>query len=257
MSDFSIDVSDADFDTAVLAASHRQPVLVDFWAPWCQPCLALKPLLEKLAIEYGGQFVLAKINSDENPASGARYGVRSIPAVKAFVGGELVDEFTGALPERQLREFIERLLPSKALPLIDAAANALDDGELDVAQSLLDDAQPLLRDESESARFDALKAKIKLARAVSGADDIATLAARVTADGTNLTARRGLALALTHTGDYRLAGEHWLAIVRQDRHWEGEAGRKGLLDLFTLLGGDPAHAEVVRELRIALARTLN
>ena len=122
MSEFSFDVGDADFDVQVLATSQQVPVLVDFWAPWCQPCRVLKPLLEKLTAEYGGQFRLAKINSDENPESSRRWGVRGIPAVKAFVGGQLVDEFTGALPEGQVRAFIERLMPSRAIPLLEAAA---------------------------------------------------------------------------------------------------------------------------------------
>jgi putative thioredoxin len=112
----AIDVSVADFDDKVLAASRAVPVVVDFWAPWCQPCRILKPILEKLAAEFGGRFILAKVNSDENQELSMRYGVRGIPAVKAFVNGEPVDEFTGALPEGQVREFIERLIPSPAEP---------------------------------------------------------------------------------------------------------------------------------------------
>ena len=89
---YAYDVTEADFDTAVLARSREVPVLVDFWAPWCGPCRVLKPLLEKLAADYGGRFELAKLNSDEAPSVSARYAVRSIPAVKLFVDGEVVDE---------------------------------------------------------------------------------------------------------------------------------------------------------------------
>lgn len=120
------DITEADFDTAVLARSREVPVLVDFWAPWCGPCRALKPLLEKLAGEYGGRFELAKLNSDEAPSVSARYAVRSIPAVKLFVGGEVVDAFTGALPEGQLRAFLDTHLPDEAERLRRQAAELAD-----------------------------------------------------------------------------------------------------------------------------------
>src|SRR5215218_2804378 len=109
-----IDVDKTNFEALVIEGSKQVPVLVDFWAPWCAPCRALGPILEKLAAEYDGRFVLAKINSDENPALAARYGVRGIPNVKAFVAGEVIDEFSGALPESAVRQFIDNIIPSPA-----------------------------------------------------------------------------------------------------------------------------------------------
>jgi thioredoxin len=143
MNTFSLDAGVADFQEKVIDASRLAPVLVDFWAEWCAPCRTLKPVLEKLAAEYGGRFILAKVDSDQHQELAARYGVRGIPNVKAFVDGEMVDEFTGALPEEQIRAFIDSLLPSPAEPLRIAALEARARGEPAVAVSLLADALQL------------------------------------------------------------------------------------------------------------------
>ena len=262
-------------------------MLVDFWAEWCAPCRQLKPILEKLAAEYGGRFLLAKINSDQNQELAGRCGVRGIPNVKAFVGGHLVDEFTGALPEAQVRAFIDKLLPSPAEPLRVAAQEARASGETELALSLLDDASQAdpgnetvqldmaeIRIEAgqidaaralldalehkarDASRHKALQARLKLVAAGGGAD-AAALQARIAANGDDPDARLQLANALALSGDYRPALEHLLAIVRRDRKWQDEAARKAMLDLFTLLGGDAQFDDLVREFRIALARTLN
>lgn len=281
------DVSVADFEEKVIAASHRAPVLVDFWAAWCQPCRILKPVLEKLAAEYGGRFTLAKVNSDENQELAVRWGVRGIPAVKAFVNGEMVDEFTGALPEAQVREFLTRLIPSPAEPLrLEAmAAHArgdhatalrllgealdldpanetalLDAVEVHLAANAAEEARQALdviADRArDQARVDSLRARLQLAGAGGGAD-MAELQARVAADPADLTSRLALANAQALAQDYRAALENLMDIVRRDRKWNDEAGRKTMLTLFTLLGAQPQHEDLVREFRVALARTLN
>ena len=287
MSPHAFDVSTAEFQEKVVAASQHVPVLVDFWAEWCAPCRQLKPVLEKLAAEYGGRFLLAKVNSDQNQELAGRCGVRGIPNVKAFVGGHLVDEFTGALPEAQVRAFIDKLLPSPAEPLRVAAQEARASGEIELALSLLDDASQAdpgnetvqldmaeIRIEAgqidaaralldalehkarDASRHKALQARLKLVAAGGGAD-AAALQARIAANGDDPDARLQLANALALSGDYRPALEHLLAIVRRDRKWQDEAARKAMLDLFSLLGGDAQFDDLVREFRIALARTLN
>ena len=287
MNSFSLDVGSADFQDKVLAASHHAPVLVDFWAEWCAPCRILKPILERLAAEYGGRFILAKLDSDRNQEIAARYGVRGIPNVKAFVNGEMVDEFTGALPEAQIRAFIDGLLPSPAEPLRVAAREARGRGEAEVACSLLVDAlqldpanetvqfdlaeihldqkrpdaaqamlDALAHRAKDMARLGALQARLKLVAAGAGADP-AALAARIAANAGDLDARLQLAHALALAHDYRPALEQLLEIVRRDRQWQDQAARKTMLDLFTLLGGNAQYDDLVREFRVQLARTLN
>jgi putative thioredoxin len=287
MNPFSFDVGTADFQEKVINASHRTLVLVEFWAEWCAPCRVLKPILERLAAEYGGRFILAKLNSDRDQQLAARFGVRSIPCVKAFINGELVDEFTGALPEAQVRAFIDGLLPSPAEPLRIAAQEARARGDSEVAASLLADARDLdpanetvqldlaeihidmgqvdaaqamldslLHKARDADRVAALQARLKLVAAGGGADP-AALAARIAANAGDLDARLQLAHMLALAQDYRPALEQLLDIVRRDRKWQDESARKTMLDLFTLLGGNAQYDDLVREFRIQLARTLN
>ena len=279
MSEHALDVGIADFAQQVIEESKHRPVVVDFWAPWCGPCKSLKPILEKLAAEYGGKFLLAKINSDDNQELAARYGVRGIPSVKAFVNGEPVDEFSGALPEGEVRAFLDRLVPSPADEMraqaaalrgagdLSAALQKLADASriapdhigvrLDAAEIMLDlneadEAQRLMGNMADDAdlRVPQLKARLQFMRAAG--EDQAALAARVTANENDLEARLKLANLLVAAGQYEAGMDQLLEIVRRDRSFGEDIGRKTLLSVFDLLGG----GELVSRYRRLLSSVL-
>ena len=280
MSDFDLDINLPDFQAAVLDESRTRPVVVDFWAPWCGPCKSLKPILEKLAAEYGGKFRLAKVNADDNQALSQQYGVRGIPAVKAFVNGEMVDEFSGALPEAEVRAFLDRLIPGPADEMRAQAAAARSAGDPGAALQLLADASRLnpddvgirldaaeimldLREAEEAQRLigsvadDAdprvphLKARLQFLGA-AGADEMA-LQARIAADANDLDARLALAKLAIAGQRYEDGMEQLLEIVRRDRSFQDDVGRTTLLTVFDLLGG----GELVSRYRRLLASVLN
>jgi putative thioredoxin len=285
MAEHVVDVNEANFEQAVLEGSKRAPVVVDFWAPWCAPCRALGPILERLASEYAGRFTLAKVNSDESPALAAQFGVRGIPSVKAVVNGELVDEFTGALPEPTVREFIERILPSpsevlrlkanalyaaekdaaRALELLGEAAKSdpanedvrfdqarihADLGELDAAQKLLDLLSGLAQMDE---RVTALRARLDLAQGAAHAGDMAALEGRVTRDPADLEARLQLASLHVQAKRHREALDQLLEIVKRDRGFKDDVGRRTMLEVFSVLGPDD---KLVEEYRRRLASAL-
>lgn len=284
MAGHATDVNEATFQQEVIDASRETPVLVDFWAPWCGPCRVLKPILEKLAAEYGGKFKLAKVNSDENPTLSMQYRVRSIPSVKAFVDGELVDEFMGALPESAVREFIDRLIPTpaavkrkEALVLLEAgdAAAALpllesaialeprnDAVRVTLAEALLalgrsQDAQQALEALAPLAEQDPKLApaiaRIRLAAAVPAGVDEQTLQARIAANPGDLDARIALANLLVSGRRYEPALDQLLEVVRRDRSHGDDIARKTMLRVFELLGsGNPLVSRYRRELASAL-----
>ncbi len=210
-----IDVNEADFEAEVVSRSHELPVVVDFWAPWCAPCRQLGPLLEQAAGSREGKVVLAKIDTDENPNISQSFGIQGIPAVKAFVDGEIVDEFTGGLPPAQVEKFFDGLVPSETQLLLQAGDEAslrkavdLDPKNVDAAFALAqllyragdaDGALKLVADAPGNFRADGLAARIELERDPSPEvlDAFATLDDGDLQDGLEAL----LALAASKNGD--------------------------------------------------------
>ena len=280
------DVTAASFRADVLTASQRQPVLVDFWAPWCGPCKQLAPALERAVADAGGKVALVKMNIDEHPQIAGQLGIQSIPAVIAFDKGQPVDGFVGALPESQLRGFIERLvgpLEAGAAALLAEAEDAAAKGDaagaaaiyaeilaedpaevqaiaglakLQVAAGQLEQAKALLATAPAPApgkepdpAIAAALAALNLAEQASAVGELAPLQQAVAASPDDHKSRFDLAVALSAKGDRAGAADQLLEIIKRDRKWNDEAARKQLLQLFEAWGlMDPASIAARRKL---------
>jgi putative thioredoxin len=269
------DGSDAGFMADVIEESRTQPVIVDFWAPWCGPCKTLAPALEKTVLAAKGRVKLVKINIDENPGVAGQLGVRSIPAVFAFDRGRPVDGFMGAVPESQIRMFVDRLArgapPGAEEADLDAAlaeaAGALAEGDVGgaaqvyaailqadpenvkaiagLARCYLAAGEPAQASETlamvpEDRQKDAdvlsVRAAIELASAAPAAGENAELEAKVAANPNDHAARFDLANALAARGDLDGAVQHLLTIIEKDRAWNEDAARTQLLKIFEASG---------------------
>lgn len=274
----AIDVTDATFATAVLEASKTRPVVVDFWAPWCGPCRVLGPIIERVAAEYGDDVVLAKLNTDENPRTATQYRIQGIPAVKAFKDGKVLTEFTGALPEAQVRAFFKRLAPSPAEKAAKAAAEtastdpaaaeagfraALKDApnnidaivglaKLLVARGETTEAEALLERAPGDRRAKALKHRLFLDEFATrhGTEDLQGEAARNPKDA---KARYRWGVMLAAREQYTSALEELLESVRLDRAMGEGAARKAALAVFDILG---LESELTREYQRRLSGLL-
>jgi putative thioredoxin len=284
-----IDTTQDRFTSDVIDASHEAPVLVDFWAPWCGPCRVLGPMLEKLERDYGGRFRLVKVDSDRNPDLSAQFGVRSIPYVVAFVDGKPVNAFVGALPETQLRAFIDKVIPNpseiqrrKAARLLAAgdaagAASSLrsaialhpenDAARIDLANLLLaqgsdanaiTEAKELLARISAAQQSDsavtALRTRLAALEASANLPPQAELEARIANNGADLQARLDLANRLIAERRFERALEQLLAIVERDRSFRDDIARKTMLSVFELAADQ---RDLVAPFRRRLAAALN
>jgi putative thioredoxin len=251
-----IDVTEATFADEVVQRSMTTPVVIDFWAEWCEPCKQLSPVLERLAAEGGGAWVLAKIDVDANPRIAQMFRVQSIPTVYAVVGGQPVDAFNGVIPEAQLQQWLAAVLQAGGVaveqpadPRFDAADDALVNGDLEAAEAAY---KKILADAPADSVAEAGLAQVELLRRVEGQDPAGVLAAAEAAPDD--VAAQGLAADIeVLSGDAGKAYSRLVELVRRTSGAERDAARSHLVSLFTVAGpDDPAVVSARRALASAL-----
>ncbi|MCD7108355.1 thioredoxin [Rhizobium sp. DKSPLA3] len=285
------DTTTATFARDVLEASRDLPVLVDFWAPWCGPCKQLTPIIEKVVTEAGGRVKLVKMNIDDHPSIAGQLGIQSIPAVVAFVGGRPADGFMGAVPESQIRAFIEKIagpmVDDQAAEIEAALAEAkqlLDAGDLQtaggifasvlqvepeslparaglaevmIASDALDQAREILSELSDEQKAEpqvsALLKRLDQIDEARKLGDPKALEAALLADPDDHAARLNLAKIRNVEGDRQAAADHLLTIMRRDRTFEDDGARRALVAFFEVWGpADPATLSARRKMSAIL-----
>ena len=262
-------VSMQNFQNLVLENSINKPVLVDFWADWCQPCQTIMPMLAKLAEEYAGKFELAKVNADDEQELAAHFGIKSLPTMKLFFKGQIVDERMGVVPESEIREMLDKHMVSESDQFMQAATMAYQQGQVEQALEMLNHALSKDPDnaelkitiaqmvqaqgDSESAlalldslddegnKLDSaikLRAEINLAAQLADLPDLNEIEQRLSQNPADLEALLQKSRHLIARSDYDDAMECLLTIMRKDRSFEDDAGRSGLLEIFDMLGGE-------------------
>ena len=276
---YIVDIDESNAQTLLIEESQKRPVIVDFWADWCAPCKQLMPILEKLAAEYQGAFLLAKVNADEQQMLAQQLGVRSLPTVMVIKDGQPVDGFSGAQPESAVRDMLDKHVPSPQADSLAEAEQLLAEGDIPGALALfrgawedsgqkpeftmayagalitanrLDEAEALLSDikmVDQDARYQQLMAQIELQRQAARSPEVEALEADLASDEQNHEIRIKLAVQLSSHGRYREALEHLLVVLRADRDWGNGEAKRVYLDMIATIGkGDPLAAEYQRKL---------
>lgn len=256
------------FNTEVIERSFHTPVLVDFWAGWCNPCKMLMPILSKLAEEYQGQFFLAKVDSDVERDLATNYGVRSLPTVKVFKQGQIVDEFAGVIPEANIRALIEKYLTRESDGLFNEAYEAMKNNDLVQARTLMEKAYALDPDrkniilgmaeisllegnadeadkliaslpinQQNDEDVEQIKAKLMFASAAGKGNDIANLEQQIASNPKDVEALKQLGACYVISGEFEKALECYLQLLIIDKEYQEGLPRKSILAIFNLLGG--------------------
>ncbi|MCW9047725.1 MAG: thioredoxin [Gammaproteobacteria bacterium] len=266
---FIFDATEQNFQQGVIENSYKAPVLVDFWAEWCEPCKQLIPILENLANNLNGQFVLAKVNSESEQSLSQQFQIRSIPSVLIFKNGEVVDQFTGLQPEDTIRQLIDKHSVTEADNLRNQAFEIIQSGDFDGGKALLLKAESLAPDnktiqidlahlearekdyasaqkrlnkfslaDRENAQVISLLNKIELALVTENAPDISELEKILDETPDDHLSRYQLAIQLINKDNYETGLEHLIYILTRDNQFQNGAVKKSLLATFGLLGDE-------------------
>lgn len=269
-SEYIVDVNESNFEEEVLKKSFNVPVMVDFWAPWCNPCKMLMPVVTKLAEEFGGKFILAKVNVDDNQPLAGKYNARSVPTVKIFRNGEVVDEFMGAQPESNVRKVLDNHIERESDQLRVKAGELVKQGEMDEAIKLLQQANqedpdnPGVRmdligalfakgdyesveqavaalpvNEREAPELKELENRLLFVKAAADAPSTDELRALIEQDPNDSESRYRLAARMVVDGETESALGELLTLMMRDRDYGEDGARKGMLAILESIQ-DPA-----------------